>query len=98
MEDVLDLYAEPYDPERPKVNFDEASKQLIEEKRKELPAKAGRAHRFDYEYKRNGTRNLFMICKPQVGFRRIAITNRRTKVDFAQQMKWLVDDNTRRPR
>jgi hypothetical protein len=92
MEDVLDLYAEAYDPLRPKVNFDETSKQLIEEKREQLPAKAGRAQRFDYEYKRNGTRNLFMICEPQAGFRHIAITERRTKVDFAHQMKWLVDE------
>lgn len=92
MEDVLDLYAEPYDPKRPKVNFDETSKQLIEEKREPLPAKAGRAQRYDYEYQRNGTRNLFMICEPQAGWRHIAITKRRTKVDFAQQMKWLVDE------
>jgi len=92
MEDVLDLYTEPYDPKRPKVNFDETSKQLIEEKREPLPAKAGRAQRYDYEYKRNGTRNLFMICEPQAGWRHIAITKRRTKVDFAQQMKWLVDE------
>jgi hypothetical protein len=80
MEDVLDLYAEAYDPLRPKVNFDETSKQLIEEKREQLAAKAGRAQRYDYEYKRNGTRNLFMICEPQAGFRHIAITRRRTKV------------------
>jgi hypothetical protein len=92
MEDVLDLYAEPYDRKRPKVNSDETSKQLIEEKREPLPVKAGRAQRYDYEYQRNGTRNLFMICEPQAGFRHIAITKRRTKVDFAQQMKWLVDE------
>src|SRR5215831_8753365 len=92
MEDVLDLYAEAYDPLRPKVNFDETSKQLIEEKREPLPAKAGRAQRYDYEYKRNGTRNLFMMCEPQAGWRHIAVTKRRTKVDFAQQMKWLVEE------
>jgi hypothetical protein len=92
MEDVLDLYAEPYDPKRPKVNFDETSKQLIEETRAPLPVKAGRVQRYDYEYKRNGTRNLFMICEPQVGWRHVAVTKRRTKVDFAQQMKWLVDE------
>lgn len=92
MEDVLDLYAEEYDPKRPKVNFDETSKQLIEEKRQQLPAKAGQVKRYDYEYKRNGTRNLFMICEPQAGWRHIAITKQRTKVDFAHQMKWLVDE------
>ena len=92
MEDVLDLYAEPYDPSRPKVNFDETNKQLIAETRASLPAKAGRPHRYDYEYKRNGTRNLFMMCEPQAGWRHVVITERRTKVDFAHQMRWLVDE------
>ena len=92
MEDVLDLYAEPYDEKRPKVNFDETSKQLIAEMRRGLKAKAGRVQRYDYEYKRNGVRNLFMICEPQAGWRHVAITERRTKVDFAHQMKWLVDE------
>jgi hypothetical protein len=92
MEDVLDLYAEPYDAKRPKVNFDESSKQLIQETRTPLPAAAGQPERYDYEYKRNGTRNLFMMSEPQAGWRRVAITARRTKVDFAQQMRWLVDE------
>ena len=92
MEDVLDLYAEPYDEKRPKVNFDETSKQLIQETRTGLEAKADRVQRYDYEYKRNGVRNLFMICEPQAGWRHVAITQRRTKVDFAHQMKWLVDE------
>jgi hypothetical protein len=92
MEDVLDLYGEPYDEKRPKVNFDETSKQLIQETRTGLVGKAGRVQRYDYEYKRNGVRNLFMICEPQAGWRRVGITQRRTKVDFAHQMKWLVDE------
>ena len=92
MEDVLDLYEEPYDEKRPKVNFDETSKQLIEEVRQCLPPVPGRLERFDYEYKRNGTRNLFMICEPQAGWRHIDVTARRTKLDFAHQMKWLVDE------
>ena len=92
MEDVLDLYEEPYDLKRPKVNFDETSKQLIEETRVALPAKPGQTERFDYEYKRNGTRNLFMFCEPQQGLRHIEITERRTMQDFAHQMKWLVDE------
>lgn len=92
MEDVLDLYATPYDPKRPKVNFDEKSKQLIEEKRTPLPAKAGQCERYDYEYQRNGTRNLFVFCEPQAGWRHIEVTQRRTHSDFAQQMKWLVDE------
>jgi hypothetical protein len=92
MEDVLDLYGEPYDEKRPKVNFDETSKQLIQETRTGLAGKAGRVQRYDYEYKRNGVRNLFMMCEPQAGWRHVAITQRRTKVDFAHQMKWLVDE------
>ena len=92
MEEVLDLYATPYDPRHPKVNFDEMSKQLIEETRVALPASAGQLERFDYEYKRNGTRNLFVICEPQAGYRHLVITERRTKLDFAEQMRWLVDE------
>ncbi len=91
MEDVLDLYGEPYDPKRPVVCFDETSKQLVSEKRKPIPAKAGRRERFDYEYQRNGTRNLFMICEPLAGWRHVAVTGRRTMEDFAHQMRWLVD-------
>ena len=92
MEEVLDLYAQPYDPRHPKVNFDECSKQLIEETRVPLPAEVGQLERFDYEYKRNGTRHLFMFCEPHTGWRHVAITKRRTKLDFAAQMKWLVDE------
>ena len=92
MEDVLDLYATPHDPLHPKVNFDERSKQLIEETRLGLAPQVGQLERFDYEYKRNGTRNLFVFCEPQTGWRHLAITERRTKLDFAVQMKWLVDE------
>jgi hypothetical protein len=92
MEDVLDLYAEPYDPQRPKVNFDETSKQLIAEPRTPVPAKPGAVERYDYEYQRNGTRNLFLCCEPQAGWRHIVVTEQRTMQDFAHQMKWLVDE------
>jgi hypothetical protein len=92
MEDVLDLYTEPYDPRRPKVNFDETSKQLIRETRKPLPAAPRRPARYDYEYERNGTRNLFMLVEPQAGWRHITVTERRTIQDFAHQMHWLVDE------
>lgn len=92
MEDVLDLYAEPYDPRRPKVNFDEKSVQLIAETRTPWPAQPGQPARIDYEYQRNGTANLFVMCEPQAGWRHVAVTERRTKHDFAQQMKWLVDE------
>jgi hypothetical protein len=92
MEDVLDLYAEPYDPQRPKVNFDETSKQLIGETRQPLPARPGHAVCYDYEYKRNGTRNIFLFCEPQAGWRHVVVTEQRTMQDFAHQMKWLVDE------
>ena len=91
MEDVLDLYEEAYDPARPKVCFDETNKQLIEEKRLPLPAKPGQPACYDYEYKRNGVRNLFMFCEPQRGWRHIDVTKQRTMQDFARQMQWLVD-------
>jgi transposase len=91
MEDVLDLYAEEYDEKRPKVNFDESSRQLITDTRVPLEASAGRPHRYDHEYERNGTRNPFIFCEPQAGWRHVSVTERRTKTDFAQQMKWLVD-------
>ena len=91
MEDVLDLYAEPYDPARPVVCFDESSTQLLTETREPIPAAPGRPRREDYEYVRGGTRNLFLTCEPQRGWRHVAITERRTMVDFAHQMRWLVD-------
>ena len=91
MEDVLEVYAEPYDPTRPKVNFDETSKQLIQETRHPLPAQPGKPQRFDYEYERNGTRHLFLFVEPQAGERHVHVTKQRTKVDFAHEMQWLVD-------
>jgi hypothetical protein len=91
MEDVLDLYAEPEDPQRPRVCFDECPYQLISETRQPLPSKPGRPQRYDYEYKREGTCNLFMFVQPHVGWRHVKVTDRRTKADFAQCMKDLVD-------
>lgn len=92
MEDVLDLYAEPIDPKRPTVCFDECPIQLVEEVRQPIPAKPGQPERIDYEYKRNGTCNVFMAVEPQLGLRHIEVTERRTKQDFALQMKALVDE------
>jgi hypothetical protein len=92
MEDVLDLYAEPYDPTRPTVTFDETSKQLIGETRQPLPPRSGQVARYDYEYKRNGTRNIFLVCEPQAGWRHVEVTTQRTMQNFAHQMKWLVDE------
>lgn len=92
MEDVLDLYAEPYDPSTPTVCFDETSKQLIRETRPALSATPGQVTRYDYEYERKGTRNLFMFFEPHAGYRHVKVTERRTKQDFAHCMKWLVDE------
>ena len=85
MEDVLDLYHQDYDPDHPVVCFDETSKQLVADKRPSIGAKPGRVERYDYEYKRNGTRNLFMFCEPKAGWRHVEVTERRTAVDFAHQ-------------
>jgi hypothetical protein len=92
MEDVLDQYEQPYDAKRPLVCYDEWVKQLIEEKRLGLPAKPGRVQRYDYEYKRNGVRNLLVCFEPLIGQRHIQITERHTMLDFARCMKWLVDE------
>jgi hypothetical protein len=92
MEDALDLYEEPFDPQRPVLCFDETSKQLVVEKSSPIPAKPGRLERIDYEYQRNGTRNLFLFLEPQRGWRHVAVTERRTMKDFAHQMQWLVDE------
>ena len=91
MEDVLDLYAEPYDPDRPVVCFDETSTQLLADVREPLPPQPGRPRRQDYEYRRGGARNIFLTCEPLAGWRHVAITERRAMQDFAHQMQWLVD-------
>ena len=70
MEDVLDLYEEPYDPRRPKVCFDETSRQLVAETRVSVATRPGQVARYDFEYQRNGTRNLFLFIEPQRGWRR----------------------------
>jgi len=91
MEDVLDLYNEPLDPKRPVICFDETPYQLIEEVRTPLPPEPDQPERYDFEYKRNGSVNLFAYFQPLAGWRHIEVTERRTKVDFAKQMKNLVD-------
>jgi transposase len=92
MEDVLDLYAQPYDASAPVVCFDEKSKQLIKETRLPWPVEPGQPARYDYEYERNGVANLFMTFQPLTGFRHVAVTEQRTLPDFARQMKQLVDE------
>ena len=92
MEDLLDLYAEPYDPRRPVVCFDETSTQLLADTRTSLPSRPGIPLRQDYEYRREGVRNLFLTCEPLAGWRHVAVTRRRTMEDFTHQMRWLVDE------
>jgi hypothetical protein len=91
MEDVLDLYAEPYDAQYPQVCFDESPVQLVSETRSPLPARPGQPACYDYEYQREGTAHLFLFVQPLLGWRPVNVTTRRTKQDFAQQMKLLVD-------
>ena len=91
MEDVLEVYTRPLDPKRPLVCLDEMPKQLIGESRTPLPAEPGQPERYDYEYVRNGVANIFCICEPLLGTRELTVTERRTRVDWAQQIKYLVD-------
>ena len=92
MEDVLDVYHRPYDERRPLVCLDEASKQLVGEVVQPLPPEPGQPGRFDYEYVRNGTANLFMISEPLLGWRAVQVTERRTARDFAEVLRWLVEE------
>ena len=91
MEPILELYHRPYDPKRRLVCFDEKSIQLLANLTVPLALQPGQAVRQDYEYKRNGTRNLFVLVEPKAGFRQVLVTNRRTKRDFALVMRYLVD-------
>jgi len=93
MEDVLDLYEAPDDPQRPLVCFDEMPYQLISEPRPALPAQPGQGGRQDYEYRREGTANLFLHFAPWRGWRHVAVTARRANPDFAEQMRALVDEH-----
>jgi len=91
MEDVLDLYAQPSDSRFPVVCFDESPYQLIGEVRQPQSAQPGQPQRYDYQYQRNGTCNLFMFFEPRTGWRHVEVTARRTKQDFARCMQQLVD-------
>ena len=90
--DVLDVYTRPYDPLHPSVCFDESSKQLVAETQLPLPAQPGQPERYDYEYERNGVCNLFMFFEPLGAWRHVEVTDQRTAIDYAQQMKYLVDE------
>ena len=87
MEDVLAVYTRPRDGDCPLVCLDETSKQLIAETRVPISMKAGRPARFDYEYERNGTANLFMMFAPLEGWRHVKVTDRHTAVDYARVLK-----------
>jgi DDE superfamily endonuclease len=92
MEDLLDLYQRPFDPRRPLVCIDELPVQLVSELRVPLPPAPGRPARFDYEYRREGVANVFLIFEPLLAWRAAQVTERRTAVDFAEVLRWLVED------
>lgn len=92
MEDVLDLYEQPYDPVRPQVCYDEWRRSLISETRNSIPAQPGRRKRVDYEYRRNGVAILHMFFEPLQGKRHIQVTSQHTMQEFAHCMKQLVDE------
>jgi len=91
MEDVLDVYKRPYDPACPVVGLDETNRQLIEETRKAIPAQPGQPKRTDYEYRRHGVVNLFMMFEPLAAQRHVKVTDRRTRKDWAECVRDLVD-------
>ena len=92
MEDVLEVYARPYDPRRPQVCIDEGGKQLVGDVRPPLPVRPGTPRREDYEYERQGMANLFMAFEPLAGARRVEVTERKTNRDFARLIRRLVDE------
>jgi transposase len=91
MEDVLEVYTRPYDPARPQVCLDEASTQLLKDARPSRMAKPGKPARYDYEYERNGTANLFLVTEPLQGWRHVEVTDRRAKLDWAHTIRDLID-------
>lgn len=91
MEDVLEVYTRPYDPARPVGCLDEISKPWVAETRTPVPAEPGQAARVDYEYERRGTANLFLTCEPLAGQRHVTVTDRRTALDFAQEVRDLLE-------
>lgn len=93
MEEVLELYQTAYNPKIPVICIDEATKQLVKETVVPIPAEPGHPERVDYEYDRNGTANLFMVCEPMVGWRRVEVTQQRTAIDYAHLLKTLVDED-----
>ncbi len=93
MEEVLDVYAAPPDPQRPLVCMDEAAKQLLGDAVEPLPLEQGQPKREDYHYTRGGVRSIFLFFAPQVGWRRVAASVRRTRQDWAEQIQKLVEED-----
>jgi hypothetical protein len=91
MEDVLEVYTRPYDPQRPQVCLDETSRQLLAQVSLPLPVAPGQPAREDYEYQRRGVCNLFLVCEPLRGWRQVMVSARRTRIDWAHCIKDLVD-------
>lgn len=91
MEDVLEVYQRPLDPARPVVCLDESTKQLVKETQVPIPMSPGSVAKHDHEYERNGVSTLFMTVSPLLGWRHVEVTERRTKIDFAECVKELVD-------
>lgn len=93
MEDVLEVYHLPYDPQRPVICMDEQPVQLVKETRTPLPAKPGQPESFDYEYERNGTANIFIFTEPLSGWRKTVVSTHRTAVDWATEIQRLLDED-----
>jgi hypothetical protein len=92
MEDVLEVYTEPYNPSRPQVCMDETSKQLLSDLREPLPVQPGQPQRVDYEYQREGVADLFMFFEPLAGKRFVKVTDQRTRKDWAHAMQELANE------
>lgn len=93
MEDILEVYKQPYDPRYPVICMDESSKQLTKEVRSPIKASSGSVEKYDTEYERNGTCNIFLSFEPLKGYRDVRITNRRTKIDWANYIRGIIDSD-----
>ena len=93
MEDVLEVYHRVYDERFPVVCMDETSKQLVAETRVPIPLAAGRPERLDYEYQRNGVANIFMFTEPLAGWRKVSVREKKTRVDWAEEIRRLLDED-----
>lgn len=92
MEDILDVYKRPYDEKKPWICFDESCKQLVKDTQNPILPEPGQLERYDYQYERNGVANLFIFFEPLTGWRHVEVTDQRTAIDYAHQMKYLVDE------